>query len=150
MSEEITQQNNGVSSWEDASEDLLWKQYEQLSGLYTFYINIVVQYNAFSYAVLGAIVTLVVTNKSEANEIAYLIFIPLLISLALSGIAFVGIPKAQELEVAIIDLKNKLNTRLAPHVDMLIVAMRVSCYIHFFVSIALGILLVILFTNGAA
>ncbi|MFL6212083.1 MAG: hypothetical protein ACJ74W_24770 [Pyrinomonadaceae bacterium] len=70
----------------EPSEELLWKQYELHTDLYKHYLELILKFNAFYYAVTGAIISFYFT-KSDIPLIKYALLFPILMSVVF-GVLF--------------------------------------------------------------
>ncbi len=71
-------------------QELLWRQYSQNVELYKFYMEIVIKFNIFYYAVTGAIVSFFFKNSTISN-IKYSLLFPILMSIAFAVSSYMGL-----------------------------------------------------------
>ena len=105
--------------------ELLWKQYEPHTDLYKHYLEMVLKYNAFYYAVTGAILSFYFT-KSEIPLVKYAMLLPILMSL-IFGVLFVFAGVLNRVtRNDIFRLRDELNLETAPEMNILGATLAVS------------------------
>jgi len=96
-----------------------WEQYEQLVGLYRYYLELAVKTAAAFWIIAGGVLTLVLAN-SEADEIRWALSVPILMSIGVVAALLVGKPKAIELAHSIERLATKLDLEQRTHAELLV------------------------------
>jgi hypothetical protein len=81
--------------------ELLWKQYQQNVDLYKFYLDLLIKFNVFYYAVTGAIISFVL-----AHSTAFFIY----------GAVLMGIPRRETFAI-----RDALGLKAAPDLCVLTV-----------------------------
>ncbi len=119
-------------------EELLWRQYNLLSGLYTFYLDLIIKANLFLYGITGGIVTIVFAN-SHVKGIRWSLLLPFLFCVAFVLISFRGAKEAKEFRNEIFRIRDILNIRLAPHVDILVLTLLATGIIYIIVAIGIAV-----------
>jgi len=72
------------------TQDLLWKQYQQNVDLFKFYMDLLVKFNVFYYAVTGAIISFVLSNAGKHDLLQYALLLPLVMSVCFCGFFIYG------------------------------------------------------------
>jgi hypothetical protein len=98
--------------------DLLWKQYESEIDLYKHYLELTLKFNAFYYAVTGAIVSFYFT-KSDIPLVKYALLFPVLMSLAFGMLFSLAVFLNKVTREDIFKLRDMLNLKVAPEVNVL-------------------------------
>jgi hypothetical protein len=100
--------------------ELLWKQYQQNVDLYKFYLDLLIKFNVFYYAVTGAIISFVLAHSTEPL-IRYALVLPLVMSVGFSaffiyGAVLMGIPRRETFAI-----RDALGLKAAPDLCVLTV-----------------------------
>lgn len=127
----------------EPSEDLLWKQYELQTDLYKHYLEIILKFNAFYYAVTGAIISFYFT-KSDVLLIRYALLFPVLMSVVFGILFSCGIFLNRVTRADIFRIRDRLNLEAAPEVNVLGALLALSALLMFSVA---GVLLWFFFPN---
>lgn len=93
-----------------------WKQYETLADLYKFYVDQLVKFHTFYFAIAGGLALYVLGNRQGAVPLALLL--PLVISLGGVVTFGFGIRKSRELTDAIKGIALRLDI-LSAHTEVL-------------------------------
>lgn len=120
--------------------EILWKQYQQNVDLYKFYMDLVIKFNLFYYAVTGGIVSFYFAN-SHIENIKYSLLLPLLISISFSGFFIYGAILMKHLRKEVFEIRDKLSFSAAPDVGVLSVLLCIFSTIYIVISICLGYLI---------
>jgi hypothetical protein len=103
----------------DRPEGRLWREYDHLTALYRFYVEMALKVLLAFFLIAGTVTTLVVANTDEQPAIDWAL-IPLA---GFSGVLAIGLARSsrlvQELEHRIDELAKDLGVGLAPHVSVL-------------------------------
>lgn len=113
--------------------EILWGQYKQNIDLYKFYMELIVKFNVFYYAVTGAIVSFYFANQSIEN-IKYSLLLPILMSIAFAGFFIYGAILMKQLRIDIFEIRDALNLNVAPDVGVLTVLLYIFSVIYFLVA----------------
>ena len=116
----------GHSDWSVCESLLLkfvspsdWEQYEQLVGLYRFYLELAVKTSTGFWLIAGGVLTLVLANSDQAL-IGWALLIPIIMGLGLVVAMMRGRPKAIELRDAIKELSTTLELNQRTHAEILV------------------------------
>ena len=125
----------------DPSE-LLWRQYSLNIDLYKFYMDLVVKFNVFNYAVTGAIASFYFANPSISN-LKYSLCLPLVISIAFAVFFVYGARLMGFLRQEVFGIRDALGLETAPDVGVLSVLLYIFAVV--FLLVATGCAYVIWF-----
>jgi hypothetical protein len=103
-----------------------WRQFEHLSGLYTYYLDLVVKGTGGYFLVVGGVLTLVLANVRNEPILVVALSVPILMSVLLAIAAWKATDKARELHHAISVVAAASRTQLQPHVEILVWLVRWS------------------------
>jgi hypothetical protein len=120
--------------------EILWKQYQQNIDLYKFYMDLLVKFNIFYYAVTGGIVSFYFSHI-DIDKIGYSLLLPILMSICFSGFFIYGAYLMKYLREEVFEIGNKLNLKVAPDVGVLSVLLYIFSGIYFIISISLAYLI---------
>jgi len=96
-----------------------WLEYEFLGELYRFYLDLMVKTVGAYFAIVGAIVTLVLANVKGQPIIAVALVVPIAMSLLLALAGLLIRSKVRELRDALEELGASLSVTVKPHVEIL-------------------------------
>lgn len=71
------------------TRDDLWRQYEIHVGLYKHYLDLTIKFNAFYYALAGAIASFVL-SRSDLQTVRFVLILPAAMGIVLAGICIRG------------------------------------------------------------
>lgn len=124
--------------------DFRWDDYEHLSELFRFYLDLVLKAFTFALGVSGAVVAFILGKDVQNLEIAsFGLLLPSVLCIGM-GVAFIrAIPSSRELTEALSSLKVSLGLQLAPH------GKNLSVMLNWFgwILLSSGVFLFILFIN---
>jgi hypothetical protein len=118
----------------DAPE-LLWRQYSQNVGLFKFYMDLVVKFNVFYYAVTGAILLFFFANP-DTEDAKYALLLPIIMSVAFAFFFIYGAVLARVLRDDVFAIRDNLGLRAAPDVGVLSVLLYIFASV--FIVVAAG------------
>jgi hypothetical protein len=104
------------------ADELLWRQYNLLSELYKFYIEMLGKSILLIYGITGGIVAYTFSNANNP-VIKWSLMLPLLFCMSFGFICLRGVRQARELQQEIKAIRDKLHIGLAPHIDILVYAL---------------------------
>lgn len=119
--------------------DLLWHQYKLHIDLYKHYLELVIKFNLFYYAVTGAILSFYFSNPTMPF-IGYSLLFPILLSLFFAGFFLYGAKLMNVVRNDILGIRDKLNLYSAPEVKVLAILLRITAALFIFVAICMGII----------
>jgi ABC-type multidrug transport system permease subunit len=120
--------------------EILWKQYQQNVDLYKFYMELVIKFNIFYYAVTGGIISFYFANNTIPN-IKYSLLLPILMSICFAGFFIYGAILMKHLRREVFEIRDKLTLTVAPDVSVLSVLLYIFSAIYIIISISLGCLI---------
>lgn len=97
------------------------EEYQRLSALFQFYLELAFKAFTFALGMAGAVSAFVLKRENADPHIAsFGLLLPSLLCFGM-GLAFIrSVPSAKELNQALQELKTGLNCRLAPHATNLV------------------------------
>jgi hypothetical protein len=104
------------------ADELLWRQYNLLSELYKFYLELLANSILVIFGITGGIVAYTFSNANNPI-IKWSLMLPLLFCIAVAFLCLRGMRQAKELQQEIEVIRGKLHIGLAPHVDVLVYAL---------------------------
>lgn len=107
------------------NDELLWRQYNLLSDLYKFYLELLVNSNLLIYGITGGIVAYTFSNAG-IPIIKWSLVLPLFFCMSTALLCIRGVRQARELRQEMYLIRDTLHIGLAPHVDVLIYALFAS------------------------
>ena len=102
----------------NASEDLLWKQFELETNLYKHYLEFILKFNGFYYLVTGAILSFYF-SKSDVPVIKYALLFPVLMSIVFGILFSFGVALNKVVRDDLFKIRDTLNLDVAPEVNVL-------------------------------
>jgi len=117
--------------------EILWGQYKQNVDLYKFYMELIVKFNVFYYAVTGAIVSFFFANQG-IPDIKYSLLLPIIMSIAFAGFFIYGAILMRLLRVDVFKIRDALKLEVAPDVGVLSVLLYIFSVIFIVVAGALS------------
>ncbi len=118
----------------DAAE-LLWRQYSQSVDLYKFYMDLVVKFNIFYYAVTGAILSFVFAHP-DAEDVKYALVLPIIMSVAFASFFIYGALLMGVTRADVFAIRDRLGLQVAPDVGVLSVLLYIFSAV--FIVVAIG------------
>ena len=120
-------------------KDSLWKQYQLHVDLYKYYLEMVIKFNVFYYAVTGAILSFYFSQK-EVSLIRYSLLFPILLSIAFGGFFLYGSTLLEVVRQEVFDIRDKLQLDTAPEMKVLTILLRITAVLFLFVAACLLVL----------
>jgi len=117
--------------------EILWGQYKQNIELYKFYMELIVKFNVFYYAVTGAIVSFFFANQSIPN-MKYSLLLPIIMSVAFAGFFIYGAILMKYLREEVFNIRDILKLEAAPDVGVLSVLLYIFSVIFILVALSLS------------
>jgi hypothetical protein len=131
--------NDAVDSQPRPDQTILLKQYDIHVDLYKLYLDLVLKFNIFYYAVTGAILSFYFTNTADVGAPRFLLLLfPVLMSL---GFAVFFLWAASLLEYTRTDVRNivrALGLQVFPEMRILGALLRLSGCLFIIVALSLG------------
>ena len=121
--------------------ELLWKQYQQNVELFKFYLDLLVKFNVFFYAVTGAIVAFVLAHVGESSILRLALLLPMIMSVAFAGFFVYGSVLMGVLRRDTFALRDALQLRAAPDPHVLSVLLILFAVIFLLVAVGCAVLL---------
>ena len=114
--------------------EMLWRQYSQNIELYKFYMDLVIKFNVFYYAVTGAIISFFFANPDIEN-LKYSLVLPLIMSVAFSGFFIYGAILMKHLRMEVFQIRDDLELKVAPDVGVLSVLLYIFAGVFSFIAL---------------
>ena len=97
-----------------------WDQFRELIELHKFYFEHIIKGAAFSFGIVGAVVSYVVaSNIRDSSGVWIALAIPILLSVSTSFVAFLGAVKTYDLSVRVRAMQSRLGLDWRPHSEIL-------------------------------
>lgn len=125
----------------EAERSDAWKQYETLADLYKFYVDQLIKFHSFYFAVAGGLTLFALANREGGPPLV--LALPLVISLGGVATFLFGIRKSRELTGAIKAVARRLGM-LSAHTEVLEFLCWAFLVVHFLIVAGLIWLLVLL------
>ena len=97
---------------------ILWKQFSIHVDLYKHYLDLIIKFNAFHYAVTGAIISFYF-SKNDISLIRYSLLFPVLMSFGFAVFFFYATSKIKNLRAELLDIVEALGLHMIPEVNVL-------------------------------
>jgi len=117
--------------------EILWGQYKQNVELYKFYMELIIKFNVFNYAVTGAIVSFFFANQN-IPDIKYSLLLPIIMSIAFAGFFIYGAILMKYLRAEVFEIRDALELAVAPDIGVLSVLLYIFSAIYIVVAGALA------------
>lgn len=124
-----------------SNDEILWKQYQTNVELFKFYMDLVVKFNVFFYAVTGAIISFVLAQVGASAMVRWALALPLVMSLCFAVFFVYGAVLMRILRNETFELRDALHLRAAPDVGVLSILLLLFAFIYLLIAIACTILL---------
>lgn len=121
--------------------EFVWRQYELHVTLYKEYLDLLLKFNVFFYAVTGAIVSYFL-SKPDSPFLKYSLGLPVLMGLFFCGFFLYGANRSKISREEVRSLASALGFNVMPEYRVLTFALRICAAL--FLVIALGLLAVML------
>jgi len=121
----------------DDGRELLWRQYELHVQLYKEYLDLLLKFNVFYYAVTGAIVSYFL-SKPEAPFLRYSLCFPALMSLFFGGFFLYAANRSDISRTEVGRLAGALGFGVMPEYRILKFAMVICAALLFCIAASLG------------
>jgi len=113
--------------------EILWSQYKQNVELYKFYMELIVKFNVFYYAVTGAIVSFFFSHQ-DIPDIKYSLLLPVIMSVAFAGFFIYGAKLMPYLREEVFKIRDALGLKVAPDLGVLTVLLYIFSAIFILVA----------------
>ena len=120
-------------------KDSLWKQYQLYVDLYKHYLDLVIKFNVFYYAVTGGILSFYF-SKIDVTFIRYSLLFPILLSFGISAFFFYGASLVKVMREDIVLIGKALRLYSFPEVKILAILLYLSASLFLFVAVCLVVL----------
>jgi hypothetical protein len=108
----------------NAGDSIAWHEYQLLVDVYKFYLDLAVKFITGYFAIVGALVTVVLANnKSNTGHqsiVANALWVPILLSVLVAVGTWKATPKAKETQRDIRKLAHDLDLVARVHVELLV------------------------------
>lgn len=126
-----------VTAQEGDAPPSLWDEYQQLVGLFRFYLELTVKTTSAYWAVSGGILALVLVN--DRPEMVWALVIPILLSIGVSMALWKSRDMAQGLSREIAALAKTLKLKQPTHADILVQVVRWMSVLAAFAAVGLTV-----------
>lgn len=120
---------------------LIFEHYKIHIDLYKHYLELLIKFNLFYYAITGAILSFYFANKTIIF-IKFVLLFPLIMSLIFSGFFFYASDKAKNSREEIVDIAKALNLKVFPEFNILVILLKLFSILFIIISILLFLLIV--------
>lgn len=124
--------------------ELIFEHYKIHIDLYKHYLELIIKFNLFYYAITGAILSFYFSNHN-INFIQYILLFPVIMSLVFSIFFFYASAKAKNSRKEVVDIANLLELKTFPELNVLVILLKLFASLFMLISILL--LLLIVFHN---
>ena len=122
-----------------SKREICWRQYQQHTELFNFYMNIALKANIYAYGITGAIVSYYLSH-TNIDLIRYSLLLPAILCFSI-GIVFIkGSNLLKYPRIEMFRIRDFLELHTAPDFQVLVVFLRIFAATIFLVSIATFIL----------
>ena len=124
--------------------EIVFEHYKIHIDLYKHYLELLIKFNLFYYAITGAILSFYFANKTIIF-IQFVLLFPFIMSLIFSGFFFYASVKAKNSREEIVDIALALDLKVFPEFNILVILLKLFSILFILISILL--LLLIVFHN---
>ena len=124
--------------------EILFEHYKIHLDLYKHYLELLIKFNLFYYAITGAILSFYFANKT-IMFIQYILIFPLIMSLIFSIFFFYASNKARNSRDEIFSLARALELNVVPELNILVILLKLFAIL--FIIISFLLLLLAIFHN---
>lgn len=118
---------------------MLWKHCQLHAELYQHYLELVLKFNVFYYAVTGGILSFYFSNKADVGMPRYgLLLFPVAMSVGFGGLFLYGATLVKVSRKDVLDISRALGLRVFPEMRVLTVLLVVSGVLFFLVAATLA------------
>ena len=109
----------------NTDKEYIWKQFEKIVELHSFYFENLIKAASFSFGIIGVILTYLVKLKIDSgiengeDLFKSILQVPFILSIATSAIFAIGTWKTWQFSRWVIDFKDKHNFEWRPHAEAL-------------------------------
>jgi hypothetical protein len=119
------------------SRELLWRQYSMAIDLFKHYLKLAVELNVFFYAITGGVISYYFAHSAE-KLIPYALLLPILMSIFFALFFLYGAYLMRYLRQEVFDIRDALQLKTAPDLQVLSFFLVVSALLMVVVAIGLG------------
>lgn len=117
--------------------ELLWRQYSMAIDLFKHYLKLAVEFNVFFYAITGGVVSYYFAHNTEPL-MRYALLLPFAMSIFFGAFFIYGAHLMGYLRREVFEIKDALQLKTAPDLQVLSIFLILSAVLMFFVAIGLG------------
>lgn len=121
--------------------ELLFNHYKIHIELYKHYLELLIKFNLFYYAITGGILSFYFTNHT-ISFVQYLLIFPLIMSFAFSFFFFYAADKAKNSRKEVVDIAIQLELKTFPELNVLVILLKLFAALYILISFLLLILIV--------
>lgn len=126
-----------------SKREILWRQYALYADLYKFYIDIVIKYNVFHYAITGGILSFYFTRSSNVALAKWSLALPLVLSVGAAAVLFYGASLLNIFRDEMFCIRDELELDSAPDFQVVTVILGIFAVVQVFTAIGMTVLLVV-------
>lgn len=131
--------SEALSFPEHSNEDVLMKQYQTLVDTYKTYLDLILKFVLFSYAVTGGIVSYCLAQAQQNRTIKFGLLFPIVMNASFAGLCFLGASRVKPLTDEVERVTNELKLSATPDIQFL--AWVLSLLGCLFVLISVGLII---------
>jgi hypothetical protein len=120
-------------------KDVMMKQYQILVDTYKTYLDLILKFILFSYAVTGGILSFYLSQRNEGIIKAGLVF-PVIMNSAFAALSFLAAGRVKPLSEEVERVTNALDLLATPDIDFLAFALRLLGVL--FIIVACGLVVI--------
>ena len=132
-----------VSLPKRSSEDVLMKQYQILVDAYKTYLDLILKFVLFSYAVTGAIVSYCLSQRQNGIMKFGLLF-PIVMNASFAVLSFLGASRVKPLSEEVERVTNELKLSATPDVQFLALVLLLLGALFVLIFVGLIIVLIVI------
>jgi len=121
--------------------ELLFEHYKIHIELYKHYLELLIKFNLFYYAITGAILSFYFSNHT-IYFIQYALLFPVIMSLVFSFFFFYASTKAKNSRKEIVDIAIELELKTFPELNVLVILLKLFAVLFILISIMLIVLII--------
>ncbi len=121
--------------------ELLFNHYKIHIELYKHYLELLIKFNLFYYAITGAILSFYFSNHT-VTFIQYLLIFPFIMSFAFSIFFFYASAKAKNSRKEVVDIAILLELKTFPELNVLVILLKLFASLFMLISFLLLTLIV--------
>lgn len=126
-------------SQEPSKREILWRQYNQHTDLYKFYLSLALKANIFYYGITGAILSYYLAH-TNIGPIKYSLLLPIILSISMGLIFLYGAFLMKFPRKEMFNIRDELGLDTAPDFNILSIFLIIFGIVLFLVAVSLILL----------